>query len=59
MSRFALMPPAKDKKRFEVHFTEKEIKEFEKVRKSYPRMSMKRLMETMLLECLEVKKKKP
>lgn len=49
------MPPSKDKKRFEVHFTKEEVRQFEKLRKKYPRMSMKRLMETLLLDTLKEK----
>lgn len=54
------MPPRKDKKRYEVHFTETIGKEFEKIAKKgkgNESHSTKHLMETILLEWLEKKKK--
>lgn len=53
----AEMPPSKEKKRFEVHLMPDKAKDFERISKKENR-SIKNLMETILLEYLEARKKK-
>lgn len=55
MTTFEPMPPSKEKKRHEVHFTQAELKEFAKMAESEGR-SLKNWMETRLRELLKKKK---
>lgn len=57
MPTFELMPPSKDKKRNEVHFTAAEQKQFEALAKADGR-SLKNWMETRLRELLPKQKSK-
>lgn len=57
MTDIRIMPPSKDKKRFEVHLLADAVKAFEKLAKEDNR-SIKNYMEKILLDHLEQKKKK-
>lgn len=57
MTYISTMPPDKDKKRCEVHLMPDKLKEFERLAKKQNR-SVKNLMETILLEYLEMSKNK-